>query len=144
MDNLYLQRRSTNDRLMAHGQSCPRVMSGPGGLTAHGQQAARASSHLLVAAALGYTRRTLLATLLPRFATSLSLRTLLMMVRSHNMVIGDGLESETLRQRLWFHRRSPHRVRATDTERTKVLPCPGTGRPRAHGHRIMDAASLDH
>jgi hypothetical protein len=104
MDNLYLQRRSTNDRLMAHGQSCPRVMSGPGGLTAHGQQAARASSHLLVAAALGYTRRTLLATLLPRFATSLSLRTLLMMVRSHNMVIGDGLESETLRQRAHGHR----------------------------------------
>jgi hypothetical protein len=61
MDNLYLQRRSTNENDAACGQSRPRVMSGPGGLPAHGQQATRASSHLLVAAGLGYTRCTHLA-----------------------------------------------------------------------------------
>jgi len=45
-------------------------MSGPGGLITHGQQAIRASSHLLAVAGLGFT---VLAALLPRFATSLSL-----------------------------------------------------------------------
>ena len=34
-----MQRRSTNENDAAYGQSRRRVMSGPGGLIAHGQQA---------------------------------------------------------------------------------------------------------
>lgn len=78
-----MQRRSTNENDAAYGQSRRRVMSGPGGLIAHRQQATRASSHLLVVAGLGFT---VLAALLPRFATSLSLRTLLTSVRRHDIV----------------------------------------------------------
>jgi hypothetical protein len=83
MDNCYMQGRSTNENDAACGQSCRRVMSGPDGLIAHGQQTARASSHLLVAAGLGFT---VLAVLQPRFATSLSLQTLLTSVRRHDIV----------------------------------------------------------
>ena len=78
-----MQRRSTSENDVAYGQSRRRVMSGPGGLITHGQQAIRASSHLLAVAGLGFT---VLAALLPRFATSWSLRTLLILGRNRDIV----------------------------------------------------------